>query len=195
MTGIRLAAGILIFILLIVASVSDIKTRKIPSYCSYPIMILAMVLFILDKEYLLIPLFVLAVLGTGNTIFRIAYIVLSVVLVANRGEWLVPLIAGLVIGDIFFSMRLIGGGDAQLLFGMLAYAYRGWGMLIIIAAITIVSGFVLIIKNRGKAKNRILEILKNLKKGTIGKDISRIQIPYAIVLCLSMAIYMVVQVL
>ena len=195
MTGIRLAAGILIFILLIVASVSDIKTRKIPSYCSYPIMILAMVLFILDKEYLLIPLFVLAVLGTGNTIFRIVYIVLSVVLVANRGEWLVPLIAGLVIGDIFFSMRLIGGGDAQLLFGMLAYAYRGWGMLIIIAAITIVSGFVLIIKNRGKAKNRIIEILKNLKKGTIGKDTSRIQIPYAIVLCLSMAIYMVVQVL
>lgn len=195
MTGIRLAAGILIFILLIVASVSDIKTRKIPSYCSYPIMILAMVLFILDKEYLLIPLFILAVLGTGNTIFRIAYIVLSVVLVANRGEWLVPLIAGLVIGDIFFSMRLIGGGDAQLLFGMLAYAYRGWGMLIIIAAITIVSGFVLIIKNRGKAKNRILEILKNLKKGTIGKDTSRIQIPYAIVLCLSMSIYMVVQIL
>lgn len=195
MTGIRLAAGILVFILLIVASVSDIKTRKIPSYCSYPIMILAMVLFILDKEYLLIPLFILAVLGTGNTIFRIAYIVLSVVLVANRGEWLVPLIAGLVIGDIFFSMRLIGGGDAQLLFGMLTYAYRGWGMLIIIAAITIVSGFVLIIKNRGKAKNRILEILKNLKKGTIGKDTSRIQIPYAIVLCLSMAIYMVVQVL
>ena len=195
MTGIRLAAGILIFILLIVASVSDIKTRKIPSYCSYPIMILAMVLFILDKEYLLIPVFILAVLGTGNTIFRIAYIVLSVVLVANRGEWLVPLIAGLVIGDIFFSMRLIGGGDAQLLFGMLAYAYRGWGMLIIIAAITIVSGFVLIIKNRGKAKNRILEILKNLKKGTIGKDTSRIQIPYAIVLCLSMSIYMVVQIL
>ena len=195
MTGIRLAAGILVFILLIVASVSDIKTRKIPSYCSYPIMILAMVLFILDKEYLLIPLFILAVLGTGNTIFRIAYIVLSVVLVANRGEWLVPLIAGLVIGDIFFSMRLIGGGDAQLLFGMLTYAYRGWGMLIIIAAITIVSGFVLIIKNRGKAKNRILEILKNLKKGTIGKDTSRIQIPYAIVLCLSMARYMVVQVL
>ena len=195
MTGIRLAAGILVFILLIVASVSDIKTRKIPSYCSYPIMILAMVLFILDKEYLLIPLFILAVLGTGNTIFRIAYIVLSVVLVANRGEWLVPLIAGLVIGDIFFSMRLIGGGDAQLLFGMLTYAYRGWGMLIIIAAITIVSGFLFIIKNRGKAKNRILEILKNLKKGTIGKDTSRIQIPYAIVLCLSMAIYMVVQVL
>ncbi|MBQ6519280.1 MAG: prepilin peptidase [Anaerolineaceae bacterium] len=189
MTLPRVIGGAVIIVLLIIASVEDTKTRKIPAYCSYPIMLIAMALFAFDREYLLIPFFILAVLSTGSFLLRVLMIIASVILIANKGEWLIPLIFGFVIGDIFFATGLIGGGDAQLLFGMIAYAYRGWGLLIITAACTMITGVIFIARNGKGNPGRFRELMVNLGKGTVSTDESRIRLPFAVVLCLSFVIY------
>ena len=191
----RIIAGVAILILLVIASVNDVKTRKIPSYCSYPIMLISLGMFIYDKEYILIPLFILAVLGTGNMLFRIMFIVFAVILAANKGEWLIPFMVSLVVGDIFFSIGIIGGGDAQLFFGLAAYAYKGWGFSVITAAFTVIAGLIMVLKNRKTNMKRFHEIIENMKKGKVKKDKSRIQIPFAVVLTLSALAYIVVQLL
>ena len=195
MTTFRAASGIAIVILLVLSSFADIKTKKIPAFCSYSIMLIAMALFAVERKYLLIPFFILSVLGTGSMPVRIAALFFAVVLTANYGEWLLPFVIGLILGDIFFAAGIIGGGDAQLFFGMMAYAYNGWGMLIIVGCCTIISGLcaVLVRKTGFFSTGRMKEMLANMSKGTVKDDLSREQIPFAVVLTVSAIIYNAVQ--
>lgn len=197
MTIPRIIAGVIILILLLIATYSDNKTRIIPKYCSYPIMLISLFLMIIEKQYGLALIYVLGVFGTGSIVVRGLMMIAAVVLYANQGAWIVPFVTGIVLGDIFFSLGLIGGGDAQLLYGMIAYGYRGWGLLILVAAYTIIVGIISVI--RGKKSNnvgrRLKEIIKNLKEGKVKQDASRLTIPFAFVLCLSGITYALVQAL
>ncbi len=195
MTTFRAVGGIAIVILLVMSSFADIKTKKIPAFCSYSIMLIALVFFAVDRKYYLIPFFILAVLGTGSMVVRIVALFVAVVLMSCYGAWLLPFVIGLILGDIFFATGIVGGGDAQLFFGMMAYAYNGWGMLIIVGCCTIISGLYIVIarKSRFFSAARMKEMFSNMNKGTVKDDLSREQIPFAVILTVSAMIYNAVQ--
>ncbi|MBR3586406.1 MAG: hypothetical protein IKO00_10320, partial [Oscillospiraceae bacterium] len=87
-------------------------------------------------EYMLSVYFLLSVIAAGNKKLKPVLFVMAVIVFANKGELAFPLVFGLAATDILFSLKLIGGGDAQLLFSMLTFGWKSWRMACSIASVT-----------------------------------------------------------
>ena len=111
--------AIVFFILLLISAVSDVKSRRIPKVCSYGLLLISLLRLIYDRQYVLAAYFALSVLATGSKGLKLLLYIGATAIFANKGEASYPLIFGLAAADLLFTLKIIGGGDAQLLFSML----------------------------------------------------------------------------
>ena len=178
-------------ILLLISAASDVKTRHIPKPCSFGLLLLSLLLLIFDTQYVLAAYFALFILATGSKKLKLLLFIGATAIFANKGEEAFPLIFGLAAADLLFSLNIIGGGDAQLLFSMLGYGYKSWKMAISISAVTLIAGFIVILFLRGSInlKERITSLHTSWKTGTITSDHNRIRIPFAVFLPFSFLLY------
>ena len=142
--------GTVMLTVLIISGISDLKTKRIPKACSYGLLLFSLLLLICRGEYMLSVYFLIAVLAAGNMKLKPVLFVMAVIVFANKGECAFPLVFGLAAADFLFSLKLIGGGDAQLLFSMLSFGWESWKMACSIAAVIIDAGTVSVIHLWGK---------------------------------------------
>ncbi|MBQ6520230.1 MAG: prepilin peptidase [Anaerolineaceae bacterium] len=194
-SAIKIIAGCVILVLLGISAKHDMNTRRIPAWCSLTVMLISFILLLIERKWFAAAYLVIAVFGTGSSLFRILSILFAVITIANTPENAVPMVTGLILGDVFFATRMIGGGDAKLLFGLAAYSWNNWGMLICIAAVTIVFGIYYICKNKKgiSIMPRLKEVTQNMKKGKITDDKKRLTMPFGVVLFISALLYAFVQ--
>lgn len=187
----HLITGAIMFAGLVVSGISDLKTKRIPRACSYGLLLFSLLLLIYRKEYMLSAYFVLAVLAAGNKKVKPILFVMVVIVFSNMGERAFPLVFGLSAVDFLFSMRLIGGGDAQLLFAMLSFGCSSWKMVIAVAAVVILLGIGAVIYAFGirKSISRIKTVSSFMKNGTVQSDRDRLKIPFASLLPFAFLLY------
>ena len=132
--------GAVMFTALVISGISDLKTKRIPKACSHGLLLFSLLLLICRGEYMLSVYFLLSVIAAGNKKLKPVLFVMAVIVFANKGELAFPLVFGLAATDILFSLKLIGGGDAQLLFSMLTFGWKSWRMACSIASVIIFAG-------------------------------------------------------
>ena len=96
---------------------------------------------------------------------------------------------------MLFSLRIIGGGDAQLLYALLAFGYQDWKMAASVSAVTLITGTAAVIRASGlqNAGKRILTAASNMRSGNIENDTARLRIPFAALLPASFLLYLFVS--
>ena len=188
-------AGAVMFIPLVISGISDLKTNRIPKACSYGLLLYSLIMLICRGEYMLSVYFPLAVIAAGNKKLKPVLFVLAAIVFANEGESAFPLVFGLAAADILFSTKLIGGGDAQLLFSMLSYGCGSWKMTYSIAAVIIGAGTASVIHAWGikKIAGRIKSVSEHMKNGTVQADQTRLRIPFAAFLPSAFLLYFFVS--
>ena len=176
--------GAVMFTALVISGISDLKTKRIPKACSHGLLLFSLLLLICRGEYMLSVYFLIAVLAAGNMKLKPVLFVMAVIVFANKGECAFPLVFGLAAADFLFSLKLIGGGDAQLLFSMLSFGWESWKMACSIAAVIIAAGTVSVIHVWGKKNiaGRIKAVSEHMKSGTVQADRNRLRIPFAALL-------------
>ena len=179
------------FMMLIISAVSDVRTRRIPKICSYGLLLISLLRLVYNRQYVLATYFALSVFATGSKSLKLFLYIGAAVIFANKGEVAFPLIFGLAAADLFFTLKIIGGGDAQLLFSMLGFGYKSWKMSASVSAVTLIVGLIVILYSHESIdlKERIISIKNSWKTGTIESDRSRIRIPFAVVLPMSFMLY------
>ena len=182
--SVHVFTGAVMFTALVISGISDLKTKRIPKACSYGLLLFSLLLLICRGEYMLSVYFLLAVIAAGNKKLKPVLFVMAVIVFANKGELAFPLVFGLAATDILFSLKLIGGGDAQLLFSMLTFGWKSWRMACSIASVIIFAGTASVIhawgiKNIG---DRIKAVSEHMKSGTVQTDRNRLRIPFAALL-------------
>lgn len=185
------AFSVVFFMMLIISAVSDVRTRRIPKICSYGLLLISLLRLVYDRQYVLAVYFALSVFATGSKSLKLFLYIGAAAIFANKGETSFPLIFGLAAVDLLFTLKIIGGGDAQLLFSMLGFGYQSWKMSASVSAVTIITGFVVILFSGRtiNSKERITSIKDSWKTGTITSDHNRIRIPFAVLLPLSFMLY------
>ncbi len=178
------STGAVMLTALVISGISDLKTKRIPKACSYVLLLFSLLLLICRREYMLAVYFLLAVAAAGNMKLKPVLFVMAVILFANEGEHAFPMVFGLAAADLLFSLRLIGGGDAQLLFSMLSFGCGSWKMVYSIAAVIIVAGTASVIHAWGikNIASRIKAVSEHIKNGTVQSDKNRLRIPFAALL-------------
>ena len=176
--------GAVMFTALVISGISDLKTKRIPKACSHGLLLFSLLLLICRGEYMLSVYFLLSVIAAGNKKLKPILFVMAVIVFANKGELAFPLVFGLAATDILFSLKLIGGGDAQLLFSMLTFGWKSWRMACSIAAVIIVAGTFSVIHAWGikNIAGRIKAVSEHMKSGTVQTDRNRLRIPFAALL-------------
>ena len=176
--------GAVMFTALVISGISDLKTKRIPKACSHGLLLFSLLLLICRGEYMLSVYFLLSVIAAGNKKLKPVLFVMAVIVFANKGELAFPLVFGLAATDILFSLKLIGGGDAQLLFSMLTFGWKSWRMACSIAAVIIVAGTFSVIHAWGikNIAGRIKAVSEHMKSGTVQTDRNRLRIPFAALL-------------
>ena len=176
--------GAVMFTALVISGISDLKTKRIPKACSHGLLLFSLLLLICRGEYILSVYFLLSVIAAGNKKLKPILFVMAVIVFANKGELAFPLVFGLAATDILFSLKLIGGGDAQLLFSMLTFGWKSWRMACSIAAVIIVAGTFSVIHAWGikNIAGRIKAVSEHMKSGTVQTDRNRLRIPFAALL-------------
>ena len=179
------------FILLLISAVSDEKTRRIPKECSYGLLLISLMLLIFEKQYVFAAYFTLAVFATGSKSLKLLLFIGATAIFANKGETAFPLIFGLAAADLFFTLKIIGGGDAQLLFSMLGFGYKSWKMAASVSAVTLIVGITVILYSHGSRnmRERITSIKNSWETGKIESDRSRIRIPLAVIFPMSFMLF------
>ena len=190
-----MVSGAVMFTALVISGISDMKTKRIPKACSYGILIFSLLMLIYRKEYILSLYFVFAVLAAGNKKIKPALFVMAVIVFSNKGDRAFPLVFCLAASDFLFSMRLIGGGDAQLLFSMFSFSFNSWIMAFAVASVILTAGSVYVIRTIGIKKiiSRMKTVSVHLKKGTVQSDHERIKIPFAALLPFAFVLYFFVS--
>ncbi len=194
-TPFHVISASIMFILLTAAAAADVRTRHIPVYCSYGLLLLSFIFLIRDKQYILAVYYMLAVFSTGNKKMKMVLFTGAVIVFANSGSSASPLVFGLAAADFLFALRIIGGGDAQILFSLLGFGYRNWIMGISVASVTFIAGSVLIFSSYGfkGAVSRANPAIGHLKSCTVESDRERIRIPFAALLPFSFLLYLFVS--
>ena len=187
--------GAVMFTALVISGISDLKTKRIPKACSHGLLLFSLLLLICRGEYMLSVYFLLSVIAAGNKKLKPILFVMAVIVFANKGELAFPLVFGLAATDILFSLKLIGGGDAQLLFSMLTFGWKSWRMACSIAAVIIVAGTFSVIHAWGKKNiaGRIKAVSEHMKSGTVQADRNRLRIPFAALLPFAFLLYFFVS--
>ena len=193
--SIRIVSCIAVLILLCISGVFDIKHRRIPRFCSYGLLLISFLMLIMEREYMLAAYFIFSILATGLKWLRIPMLVWAVIVLANVGENAAPLVFGLAAADMLFSLRIIGGGDAQMLFALLGFGYQDWKMAASVSMITLIVGTAAVIRASGlkNAGKRILTAASNMRSGNIENDTARLRIPFAALLPASFLLYLFVS--
>ena len=158
-------------------------------------MLISLIILIYDRQYLLGAYYVFSIFATGNRTMKFLMFTGTAVVFANLGNAAFPMVFGLAAADLLFSFRVIAGGDAQILFAMLAFGYRNWSMAVAISAVVLTAGTVIIMRS-GKFQNiekRILTAASYLKSGTVENDGERIRIPFAAFLPFSFLLFLFVS--
>ena len=178
---VHLVAGAIMFTTLVISGISDFSTRRIPRVCSYGLLIFSLFLLIYRREYILSVYFVLAVLAAGNKRLKPILFVMAVIVFSNKGERAFPLVFSLSAVDFLFSIKVMGGGDAQLLFSMLSFGYSSWEMAFSIAAVVLIVGTASVIYAFGIKDfiSRFKTVSSCIKNGTVRSDRNRLKIPLA----------------
>ena len=193
--SVHVFTGAVMFTALVISGISDLKTKRIPKACSYGLLLFSLLLLICRGEYMLAVYFFLAVLTAGNKRLKPVLFVMAVIVFSNKGEQAFPLVFGLAAADFLFSLKLIGGGDAQLLFSMLSFGCGSWRMACSIAAVIIFAGTVSVIHAWGikNIAGRIKAVSEHMKSGTVQADQNRLRIPFAALLPLAFLLFFFVS--
>ncbi|MBQ4514839.1 MAG: hypothetical protein II969_17735 [Anaerolineaceae bacterium] len=185
------ATGVVFFMLLLISAVSDVKTRRILKICSYGLLLISLLRLVYDRQYVLAAYFALSVFATGSKSLKLFVHIGAAVIFVNEGESSFPLVFGLAAADLLFTLKIIGGGDAQLLFSMIGFGYKSWKMAASVSAITIIAGFMIILYSSRSInlRERITSIKDSWKTGMITSDHNRLKIPFATLLPIAFLLY------
>ena len=191
----RIISAAIMAALLFLSAVSDVRKRVVPAACSRGLMLAALCVLVYEKSYAPAAYFIFAVLATGSRILKIPLFAGAILMMANTGEVSVPFILSLAAADLLFTLRIIGGGDAQLLFSMIAFGYGDRLMPLVIAAVTMAAGLFCILHHYGfkEAGSRLLHAALTLRSGNIGSDSERLRVPFACILFVSFLLYLFVS--
>ena len=183
-------------LLLIIGSISDVKHRRIPLWLGIASVVLGLVSLLYGKHYWMAVFFAVGVFAPSFPLLQVLMLVLVFPIFSAEGAACLPFVLGLLLILYFFKMKMIGGGDTQMLFGMYGIAYRGWTLSILIAAITILTGIFTSIKVFGfkKSISRIPIIAKSMfRKNEIEHDAEKIKTPFLLVLTEAWAIFGIIK--
>ena len=180
---------------LLLSAVSDVRKRVIPAVLSRFLLLAAACLLVYEKAYLRAGYFILAVLATGSRNLKIPLFTGAILILANKGESSLPFLFSLAAADLLFSFGIIGGGDAQLLFSMLAFDGQNWLMSVVVAAVTVAAGLFFLICRYGfvKAGKRLISAAGTLGSGNADSGSGMLRIPYACILFISFVLYLFVS--
>ncbi len=183
-------------LLLIYGSVSDVKHRRIPLWTGIASVVLGLVSLLYGRHYWMAIFFAAGVFAPSYPLLQVLMLVLVFPIYSVEGAACLPFVLGLLLILYFFKMKMIGGGDTQMLFGMYGIAYRGWTLSLLIAAITILTGVFTSIKVFGfkKAMSRLPIIAKSMfRKNEIEHDTEKIKTPFLLVLAEAWAILGIIK--
>ncbi len=194
-SAVRIICAAVMAAMLLLSAISDVRKRTIPAAFSRVLLLTALCCLIYEKSYVSAAYFTFAVLATGSRNLKIPLFAGAILILANNGESYTPFICSLAAADLLFSCRIIGGGDAQLLFSMLAFGCGTWLMSVSIAAVTVAAGLFCVIGRYGfrKAGKRLILAAETLRTGNIVRDNERLRIPFACVLFISFLLYLFVS--
>lgn len=194
----EIVLGIIELLLLIIGAYSDIRKRLIPIWVSIPMMAIGGTILILNKQYFLFAFWLISIYATRGTTVKVVEFIAAVCLYAYLGNSALPFIVYLLAADLLFTMKFIGGGDAQLLYGILAFLYSDWTAGIFIVCATVLVSVFLSFRKFGllKSVKRLKTVGSGfLKYGEAEKDTERIRSPYAVTLAIAMTSFALVQTL
>ena len=166
-------------VLLLWAAVSDVCDRRVPRLAGYGMLGLGSLALLGSRSWIALGCYVLGIWCSRGGIWKEILVVGFLFSLLAAGLQLAPLLFGMILTVAAFWRGWLGGGDAQLAFGLLALG-RGWWMLILLCGVTALTGMVvLIVKYRGSERigRRIRQVLAALHHEP---DAEAIRTPWAL---------------
>jgi hypothetical protein len=179
--------------LLVWAAVSDSRTRQVPPLAGYGLLLVAVVAMILRGWWMGALFLIIAIFGTRGGFAMLITVIAAFLLIEACG-WgqCGPLLIGILVVYIMYSLHWIGGGDAQVAFALIGLTGT-WMMLYFLAGGTILSWIVLVFfHSPGQALQRLLWVTKRLNKGP-ADDPSAVKTPWVVTAAFSAIAYFVVN--
>jgi len=162
------------------AALADLERRRIPRPAGYGLLLLGAGTLALDRCWLGLACFLLTLWCTrGGAWWRLLVVGLAVSLPAAGGR-LLPLWTGLLAVGEAFRRGWLGGGDAQLAFGLVALAPGRW-VVLVLAAVTVLAGVLVMVARGGGLAGgwtRMLAVSRMLGQPPDGEAVRS---PYAVV--------------
>ena len=177
--------------LLIFSAYSDFRTRKIPFAAGIGLLLTAAIILCLQKMYWEAFFLVAAVLGSRGGLWSLLSYLVAIFLIGVVGESnALPMIVGILLFNLMFSMRWIGGGDAQVAFALIAVAHD-WTMLYLVLGMAVLAGLVLVFRKYDlkSGLSRLWVVTRRLNKDSSSDD-DAIRSPWIIWASLGGMIYL-----
>jgi hypothetical protein len=185
---VTLVVAILTTVLLTWAARVDYRTRKIPRGAGFGVIAIGLFVLLWNQLWIEAVYYLLAIWCTSGGVWRLVLIMISMATVFIRGENSIPLVVGIVLVAVFFWMRWIGGGDAQLAIGLIGIGHD-WPILTLLAGCTIFWMLILVFRKYGfpDGLRRLRHVFLNL---STRPDIYALRTPWAVIAMISGVIYL-----
>ena len=167
--------------LLVYSAYSDYRTRRIPFGVGLGLLLTAAVILVIEKMYWEALFLVVAVIGSRGGMWSLLVYLSAMLLFGAKGETAaLPMVVGILLFNFMFSMRWIGGGDAQVAFALIAVGHE-WMMLYLVLGFAVVAGLVMVFRKydlKG-GLSRLWVVTRRLNKSS-EKDENAIRSPWII---------------
>ena len=169
------------------ATLSDIRTRKIPFVAGIGLLLIGLFFLIKERMWLEALFFAVVVWGSRGGIWYLLIAAVAIIVLVNNPVSL-PFVLGMLFVLFIFVMGWFGGGDSQVAFGLIAIA-RDWWMVGYLFGGTIVVAIVLSIVKRGGIKDaaeRLWWVSRHMKEAP---DEEALRTPWAVLASAAGLIY------
>lgn len=188
----RHLAFLLVSLLLVWASYSDVKTQRLPKIATYSLLTTAAVWLGVNGQWWELAFFAAATLLSVKG--KIDYVVLlagvGVMAIRSFDPTAVYFVILVLVARFLVSSRVFGGGDAQILSGIAVFAAT-LTFIFILAGVYVSIVIVLSLKKFGISGSvkRVPVVVKNFVRRSAGADLERIKTPWSAIATVSALIY------
>lgn len=169
------------------ATLSDIRTRKIPFVAGIGLLLIGLFFLLKERLWLEALFFALVIWGSRGSIWYFLIAAVAIIVLVNNPVSL-PFVLGMLFVLFIFAMGWFGGGDSQVAFGLMAIA-RDWWMVGYLFGGTIVVVIVLSAVKRGGMKGaaeRLWWVSRHMKEAP---DEEALRTPWAVLASAAGLIY------
>jgi hypothetical protein len=186
MVGTNRVLLILTSVALVWGGACDWRSRMIPRIAGLGVLALGLAFLMIGRQWLESAFYLAAVWGSRGSVWRLPVFILAILLVGRGGIGSVPLALGILCTLSIFWLGWLGGGDAQLAIGLMAFG-GDWWMLGYLFGGTILLGLGLMVAERGMlgAGRRIAKIFRHLES----PDEEALRVPWGVLAAASGLVY------